>query len=126
MAFFNKRWMLVERVREKALVDFFETVKLTTLGRNPAYFESLLEHARKHAIASIEGILTLIHNSNPPPSPSSPNLDSNPNPNPEDRTADNHDHQPHMSNPNPNPKYRLTLNPKIVILTLTILIANPT
>ncbi|KAL8588865.1 mitochondrial chaperone [Nucella lapillus] len=60
--FFNYRgyWIRVERNREKQMVNFqaglpFETVTMTTLGRNRDLFFDILDDARKLALQSQEG-----------------------------------------------------------------------
>lgn len=57
---YNNYWIRVERNREKQMVNFqaglpFETVTMTTLGRNRDIFFEILDEARKMALQSQEG-----------------------------------------------------------------------
>lgn len=61
-------WMVVERAREKAMVDLtsgtpWETVTFTTYGRNRELFLDILQEARDMALAKEEG-KTLIYTAN--------------------------------------------------------------
>jgi len=61
-------WMVIERVREKTMVDLtsgspWETVTFTTYGRNRQIFLDILEEARDMALAKEEG-KTLIYTAN--------------------------------------------------------------
>jgi chaperone BCS1 len=57
---YKGRWLRVDRNREKNVVDMtsgnlWETVTLTTIGRNRKIFEELLDEARQFAVKKEEG-----------------------------------------------------------------------
>lgn len=59
----NSRWLKMERQREKAIVSLdgtgggspFETVKLTAISRNPDFFMTILDEARRLALTKETG-----------------------------------------------------------------------
>lgn len=58
--FYKGLWIKVERTREKNVVDFtsgslWETITLTTIGRNRKIFEDILAEAREMALKNEEG-----------------------------------------------------------------------
>jgi chaperone BCS1 len=66
--FFNYRgyWIRVERNREKQMMNFqaglpFETVTMTTLGRQREIFFDILDEARQMALHSQEGKTVMFH-----------------------------------------------------------------
>ena len=52
---FNRTWVKVERTRENRLSEPWETVQLTTLGKNTDLFNEILEDARTLALEEFSG-----------------------------------------------------------------------
>lgn len=52
---YGSNWIMIERNRDNKMVEVFETVTLTTLGRNRNLFINILNEARTLALESTEG-----------------------------------------------------------------------
>ena len=52
---YNGTWIRVERTREQRMLEPWETIQMTTIGKNKTLFVDMLENARQMALSSIAG-----------------------------------------------------------------------
>lgn len=52
---YNGTWIKVERTREQRMLEPWETVQMTTIGRHKTLFVDILENARQMALSSMSG-----------------------------------------------------------------------
>jgi len=52
---YNGTWIRVERTREQRMLEPWETIQMTTIGKHKTLFVDMLENARQMALSSIAG-----------------------------------------------------------------------